>query len=257
MLRWVLECQTVFAQNTITLSLSPDTVQDNVESTTVTATAALSRNAAVDANTDYVVTVSLPSSAAYVGRPSVAITVEITNGGSSGSETGTFVVTPIQDKDAVDTEVTATATATVTPMVHATLTIGDNPVNLEADADAVSGYRVTIAAPSPTKWANIGDNKVKVRLLRRQVHPSSGGSFSEIEVGLHRESQDDEDGDRPATVEPHYSMTIENGTAGQLANLSLESVKRILWMRKPPVTAPLHTIHGDPGLATLIRLSTG
>ncbi len=223
-----------FAQNTITLTLNPTTIQDNVASSTVTASVNVTFETAPDNDTTVTVRVTAPSMrGAYDGRPSVDVEVPVTSGNVTGTSTdGVLVFAGItQDKDDQDITVTVTASAPNFESQTATLEINDNAVAVGTPAaNSVSGFRVEIVPPSK-EWTGI-EGKVKVRLLRRQGPSFPWGNFSSISVGLFDESQDGDNVDattgskRPASATAYYSMTISQGTNNQLSSLGLEDVKK-------------------------------
>ena len=63
-----------------------------------------------------------------------------------------------------------------------------------------------IAAPSPvTKWAKVGKNQVKVKVLRRDGIASQWGNYSSIKVALRQRNEKGDGDDHPgftATDDP-------------------------------------------------------
>ena len=228
-----------FAQGTISL-LIPAAQRTLLESTTtandVVVTATVSGVAAEDAIRT--VNVSLASSNSddtnNSNLPSGNISVEIAANATSGFAATTVSVTPIADADAINDVVTITGTGQIdidgaaTDLTDGTitLTIVDTQADLTGTAaiDA-SGFRVTIAAPSPTGWAKVAKNAVKVQVHRRAGVASDWGNYASIQVALHDES--DYDDDAKAHGDALYSLTVadDTGNQNQLGSLVLERMK--------------------------------
>ena len=140
----------------------------------------------------------------------------------------------VGDDDDDDEPVTLTATAAdLTEGTDETLTVTDHRADISTTAAADgSGFRVIIAAPSPvTKWAKVGKNQVKVKVLRRDGIASQWGNYSSIKVALRQRNEKGDGDDHPGQTDPDavppdlYSLAIADGDANQLGTLSLERVK--------------------------------
>ena len=150
---------------------------------------------------------------------------------ASGAGSGTIEWTPTlaPDDDAVDDKIVLTVTAPIgaaSALVTSnavTVTITDTQANLADTAVDASGFRVTMAAPGPGKWAKVGKNQVKVQLHRRAGLASDFGNYASIRVDLFDEAIAHTDNERDAGATALYSLTVADNT--ELSNLALASMK--------------------------------
>lgn len=168
------------------------------------------------------------------GTASISVNASGNSTGNAAARTIAWAVTLTPDANADDEEVTLTVTApigtggaTVTSN-SVTITIEDTQADLTDNAEDASGFRLTMAAPGPGKWAKVGANQVKIQLHRRAGLASEWGNYASIAVALYNEDDatgHDNKGNRDTdpVPDPLYQLTVDNDT--ELGSLVLASMK--------------------------------
>ena len=172
-----------------------------------------------------------------VGSPKGHVEITLSaNGASTGNKAARTINWEINsmtaDADADDDYVVLTVTggigagkADVTSNT-VTVTIVDTQADLTDNAVDASGFRLTMAAPAPGKWAKVGANQVKVQLHRRAGLASEWGNYSSITVSLYNEDEDtghDNKGVRADDANIFYALSVAEDL--ELGSLALASMK--------------------------------
>ncbi len=211
------------------VSISPSTLKDTDESTTVTVKVNVILDEAPSAEETYSVVVSLETAAGEFTSSTGTETVTV----AADKKTGTAVdveitVDPADDADADDETFTVTARSSdLTEDGEGTITINDYSANLLKNAVDAAGFRVIIASPGdgPDDWAKADKNSVKVQVLRKDGPSSQWGNYNSIKVSLFDDPQDDGDGDGATTNDVElYAFSVEDDNR-ELSNLGFSRVR--------------------------------
>ncbi len=166
------------------------------------------------------------------GTASISVNASGNSTGNAAARTIAWGVTLTPDDDADNEEVVLTVTAPIgtggadVTSNSVTITIVDTQVDLTDNAVDASGFRVTIASPSPTGWAKVGANQVKVQVHRRAGLASEWGNYASIQVALYNNHVDyghNDKGVRADATTPIYALTVSDDD--ELGSLVLARMK--------------------------------
>ncbi len=223
-----------FAQSiTISVPTAQRTQSEDAGAVTVTVTVNITGSIAItdaDATATLVGTNADPTDTTIPGGAVSGSGTITLNANGAGSGTIEWTPTLAPDADAVDDRIVLTVTAPIgTASAEVTsnsviITITDTAADLADTAVDASGFRVTMAAPGPGKWAKVGKNQVKVQLHRRAGVASDFGNYTSIRVDLFDENiGHDSDNERETGTAALYSLSVADNA--ELSRLALASVK--------------------------------